>query len=131
MKNFLLGLAIVVVLLFGGIAVKVAFFPVAKIENVVDVTYDVNKEVMTKENAISSYKYFLDQAEAIKAKAKDEDVALKAIDSYKALLSEDKSKWTQSDRNELSRLQTVADSIYNKNTKIRNPSNNYFYVCII
>ena len=119
MKYYLLGLLVVVLLFFAGLGLKVVLFPVAKISNAVETAYDVNSKVMTGDNAIKSYTYFLDQENAIKAKYQDEAVALKAIDNYKADLSTDKSKWTDSDKNELSRLQTVSDAIqYQLNSMI-------------
>lgn len=119
MKNAIIGLVVVIILVFGGIGVKVVLFPVQKVSNVVDTAYDVNKKVMDADNAISSYKYFLNQAEAIKAKYLDEEVAKKSISNYKENLNTDKNKWSDSDKNELSRLQTVADAIsYQTNSMI-------------
>lgn len=111
MKNTLICISAIVVLIFGGLAFYIVPFPVQKVINVSDVTYYDNKQVMDKDNAIAGYKYFLNQAETIKGKYLDEQVIKKALDNYKQDLNTDKNKWSDSDKNELSRLQTEADAI--------------------
>lgn len=119
MKSWFVGILVVTMLIFGGIGLKVVLFPVEKVSNVINTAYDVNGKVMTADNAINSYKYFIGQEEAIKAKYLDEEVAKKAIENYKFNLNDDKNKWTDADKNEISRLQTVADAIqYQTNSMI-------------
>lgn len=72
---------------------------------------DVNRKVMTSDNAISNYEWFKQQEQDIRAKYNQEERARKSLLDYKGMLDSDMAKWSRQDRDEYQRLKTVVDGI--------------------
>lgn len=113
LKVILIWLLVIVILVFGGIAIKVLFFPVHIADKSVDLAYGTTNKTMTAENAIYNYEWFKMQEESIESLYKKEDTAKKQLEEYIKLLPEDKGKWTRDDKNEVSRLQSIVSGIEN------------------
>lgn len=98
-KFFLIILALIV-LVFGGIGLKVVLFPVNTIDKSVDTAYEVVDETMTGENAIYNYEWFKTQEAYIRECLTNEEIAKEEYDAYLAMLPEDRKDWTRDDKQE-------------------------------
>lgn len=99
-KNTLLIIFLIVVLIFGGIAIKVLLFPVHVMDKSVNLAYDTTNKTMTAENAIYNYEWFKEQEAYIRQCYKNEEIAKKEYDMYVSTLSEDREKWDRQDKDE-------------------------------
>lgn len=100
MKTALLWIVVILILVFGGLAIKVVFFPLNTIEKSVDTAYEVVKETMTGENAIANYEWFKEQEAYIRQCLKNEQIAQEEYDLYISLLPTDRTTWDRSDKQE-------------------------------
>jgi acyl-CoA synthetase (AMP-forming)/AMP-acid ligase II len=99
-KNFLLYAFIFVLLIFGGIAVKVLLFPVHVADKSVDLAYATTDKTMTAENAIYNYEWFKEQEAYIRQCLKNEEIAKEEYDMYIKTLPENREKWDSRDKDE-------------------------------
>lgn len=102
-------LAVVVLL-----AVKIVFFPVAVVDNSIDMTYGVVEDALNSENAIYNYEWFKTQEESIASLYKKEQRALQDIEEFKSMLPEERSEWSRDDKIEYDRLNTIATGLGNQ-----------------
>lgn len=104
LKTTLLVIMIVVVLLFGGLAIKTIWFPVNTASQSIDTAYEVVDETMTGENAIENYEWFKEQEAYIRQCLKNEEIAQKEYEIYISMLPADRSSWDRQDKQEESSL---------------------------
>ena len=109
MKNALLWILIVIVLIFGGLAIKIVFFPVNTVSQSVEMAYEVTNETLTGKNAIENYEWFKEQEAYIRQCVKNEQIAQKEYDEYFAMLPTDRTTWDRDDKQEEGSLR---NSIY-------------------
>lgn len=100
MKTALLWILVIIVLVFGGLAIKVVFFPLNTVEKSVDTAYEVVKETMTGKNAIANYEWFKEQESYIRQCLKNEQIAQEEYDLYISLLPTDRTTWDRGDKQE-------------------------------
>ena len=100
MKTALLWIVVILILVFGGLAIKVVFFPLNTIEKSVDTAYEVVKETMTGENAIANYEWFKEQEAYIRQCLKNEQIAQEEYDLYMNMLPTDRADWDRQDKDE-------------------------------
>jgi acyl-CoA synthetase (AMP-forming)/AMP-acid ligase II len=99
-KTFLLWVFILVILIFGGIAVKVLLFPVNMAGKNVDLAYGTTDKTMTAENAIYNYEWFKEQEAYIRQNYKNEEIAKEEYDLFISTLPKDREKWSRQDKDE-------------------------------
>jgi len=100
LKVILIWLLIIVILVFGGIAVKVLLFPVHVADKSVDLAYGTTNKTMTAENAIYNYEWFKEQEAYIRQCLKNEEIAKEEYDIYVKTLPENREKWDGRDKDE-------------------------------
>jgi hypothetical protein len=103
-KNILLLVFILVILIFGGIAIKVLLFPVNVADKSVDLAYATTNKTMTAENAIYNYEWFKEQEAYIRQNYKNEEIAKEEYDLFVSTLPKDREKWDRQDKDEESSL---------------------------
>lgn len=106
-ENLKLALTIILVLvllIFGGIAIKIIFFPLNTASKSIDTAYEVVDETMTGENAIANYEWFKEQESYIRQCYKNEEIAKEEYDLYVSTLPEDRTVWDRQDKQEESSL---------------------------
>lgn len=111
LKNFLkiVGVLLVAaVLVVGG---KLLFFPAHVADKVIDTATGIVDETLNAGNAIYNYEYFKQQYQSFVAINEKITQAEQAVVNYQKNLPSNRDKWSKADRDELSRLQTVADSL--------------------
>lgn len=113
-KAFLVVILIITLLVFGGLAIKVLLFPIHVLDKSVNTAYDVTTKTMNAESAIYNYEWFKMQEESIGALYKKEDSAKKSVEEYISMLDTDKSKWTNDDKNEITRLRSISTAYENQ-----------------
>jgi hypothetical protein len=99
-KTTVLVLLTVLILLFGGLAIKIVFFPVNTVSKSVDTAYEVVKETMTGKNAIENYEWFKQQEAYIRQCVKNEQIAKEEYDNYILTLPIDRTTWDRLDKQE-------------------------------
>ena len=104
MKTVLLWIVILLVLIFGGLAIKIVFFPVNTVEQSVNTAYEIVDKTMTGENAIANYEWFKEQEAYIRQCLKNEQIAQEEYDLYISILPTDRTTWTRDDKQEESSL---------------------------
>lgn len=104
MKNALLWILIVIVLIFGGLAIKIVFFPVDTVSQSIEMAYEVTNETLTGKNAIENYEWFKEQEAYIRQCLKNEIIAQEEYDFYIATLPTDRTTWDRTDKQEESSL---------------------------
>ena len=82
MKTVLLWIVIILLLVFGGLAIKIVFFPVNTVSQSVDTAYEVVDKTMTGENAIANYEWFKEQEAYIRQCVTNEQIAQEEYDLY-------------------------------------------------
>lgn len=100
MKTALLWILIVIILLFGGLAIKIVFFPVNTVSQSVDTAYEVVNETMTGKNAIANYEWFKEQEAYIRQCVTNEQIAQEEYDLYISMLPTDRTTWDRNDKQE-------------------------------
>lgn len=100
MKSFLTALLVVAVLLFGGLLIKIVWFPVNTVEKSIDTAYGVVDKTMTTDNAIYNYEWFKEQEANIRVCLKNEEIAKSEYDTYVATLPKDRNAWSRDDKQE-------------------------------
>lgn len=117
MKSFLFGVTIFVLmiiggtaLVFGGIALKVALFPVNTASKMIDTAYDAQNKTLNADNAIYNYEYFKNQKQSIDATNQKLQIARDAVSTFKEEAG-DRTKWTFEDKTESARLSAIAQGI--------------------
>jgi len=100
MKNALLWILVVILLVFGGLAIKIVFFPVNTVSQSVEMAYEVTNETLTGKNAIENYEWFKEQEAYIRQCVKNEQIAQKEYDEYIAMLPADRTAWDRDDKQE-------------------------------
>jgi hypothetical protein len=106
MKETLIIIGIILLLIFGGIGIKIAFFPVHKISKSIDMTYETTNKVLDADKAIHNYEYFKVQKERIDAMYRQEQTSINEKTEYLETMPTDKTTWDMFDKNELSRLRS-------------------------
>ena len=74
-------------------------------------SHEVQRKVLTADNAIDNYEFFKTQERAIRAKYQDEIIATEAVTRYKEMLPSNIKDWEKADRFEVQRLETIRDGI--------------------
>lgn len=92
---------------------KAFFQPLNTAEKSSEMSTGIVNQTMTADNAIETYHWFKQQYEDVQALEKKLTRAIQDYDDYKAMLPDDKNKWVRQDREELSRLKTIATGIAN------------------
>ena len=111
MKESFIGLGIVLLLVLGGFAVKVIFFPVHTAKNMVNLAYDAQDKTLDANNAIYNYEWFKQQKEDIDALG---NKYKNAEESYQSYLETIDGAKTFEDKTEIARLNTVKLGIKNQ-----------------
>ena len=114
MKYFFATIGIIALLIGGGIAVKIIFFPVNTLQKEIDIAYDAQDRVLDADNAIYNYEWFKQQLEDINAGKKKYDNASINFDNYVQMLGTNRDKWTFEDKTEYNRLNSVKLGIQNQ-----------------
>lgn len=104
MKTVLLWIVIILLLVFGGLAIKIVFFPVNTVSQSVDTAYEVVDKTMTGENAIANYEWFKEQEAYIRQCVTNEQIAQEEYDLYISMLPTDRTTWDRQDKDEESSL---------------------------
>ena len=100
MKTVLLWILVVTVLVFGGLTIKIVFFPLNTVEQSVDTAYEVVNETMTGKNAIANYEWFKEQEAYIRQCVTNEQIAQEEYDLYISMLPTDRTTWDRNDKQE-------------------------------
>lgn len=111
MKNGIIVIFSICVLLFGGIVVKIFLFPVNTIEKSVDMAYDVTNKTLDADNAIYNYEWFKQQEADIRKCLENENIAQEEYDTYLAGLPEEKTSWSDFDRQEEASLRNSLSAL--------------------
>ena len=127
MKTVLLWILVVTVLVFGGLTIKIVFFPLNTVEQSVDTAYEVVNETMTGKNAIANYEWFKEQEAYIRQCVTNEQIAQEEYDLYISMLPTDRTTWDRNDkqeeaslRNTLQKLTYKAMEDYNSRASMEN-----------
>lgn len=111
---------VVVVLLGGGLALKLAYFPINTANKEVEIMYDAQGKVLTADNAIYNYEWFKQQKADIDAAKKQLVNARVSYQMFETSAGA-RATWTFEDKNEDSRLRSVVLGLENNlETKIGN-----------
>lgn len=102
---------ILFLLLGGGALVKLVILPAYMANKAADAAYGVVDKTLDPNNVIFNYEYFKTQYEAFNSINTKIQVADAQYNNFLKTLPNDKEKWAKSDRDELSRLQTIADGL--------------------
>ena len=102
---------VVIVLVLGGIGLKALLPPVSVISDSVDMAHEVTDSTLDGQNAIYNYEWFKQQYEDIGALNKKLIRANENVEIFKGDLPESREKWSREDKNELSRLRSIATGI--------------------
>lgn len=70
---------------------------------------EVSRKTINADKAIENYEWFKRQEQQIKSMNIQEEIQQKALDDFIGMLSDDKSKWSLSDKREIQFLRTVVD----------------------
>lgn len=97
MKGFITVILVITFLIVGGLLIKVAFFPIHTVNNLVDTAYDVQDKTLNADNAIYNYEWFKQTHEDIKATENKIINAQKRMDEFKADAGE-RINWTFDDK---------------------------------
>ena len=100
MKTALLWILVIIVLVFGGLTIKIVFFPLNTVEQSVDTAYEVVNETMTGKNAIANYEWFKEQEAYIRQCVTNEQIAQEEYDLYISMLPTDRTTWDRNDKQE-------------------------------
>lgn len=90
-----------------GFVLKIVFFPVHTASKLIETGYDTVDKTLNADNAIYNYEWFKTQKEAIDATNKKLEIAVKAVETFKAYAG-DRKDWTFEDKGEDARLRAVA-----------------------
>lgn len=117
MEKFKTVLAIggmLLILTFGGIALKAIFFTPTVIDKSIDMAYEVTKDTLDGDKAIREYEWFKRQAESMKALEKKEQRAITEVNSFKEMMGEiGRNEWSREDKGEYDRLNANKIAIQN------------------
>lgn len=113
MKTFSITVGIILLLIFGGIGIKLLFFPVNTANKLIGTAYQAQDKTSNADNAIYNYEYFKQQKESIDALNQKLGNASDSIASFKEEAG-DRSKWSFEDKTEYARLNSVKDGLYNQ-----------------
>jgi hypothetical protein len=111
MKTTFAVIGLIVLLIGGGIILKVVFFPVNTATKLIDTAYGVQDKTLNADNAIYNYEWFKQQKEDIDALGRKYQNAGESYDSYLDTISGEK---TFEDKTEIARLNTVKLGIKNQ-----------------
>jgi hypothetical protein len=100
MKKVALWVLLIVLLVFGGIGMKVILFPVNTVSQSVDTAYEVVNKTLDGDNAIANYEWFKQQEAYIRQCMTNETIAKEEYDLYISSLPEDRGKWDRQDKDE-------------------------------
>jgi len=114
LKVILILIIAIIVLIFGGIFLKVVFFPINSVEKSIDMTYDITDKTLDGENAIYNYEYFKKQEESIEALKNKEDTAKEVIVEFKDMYGKDGTKYDRETKVEYSRLSANVTALKNQ-----------------
>ena len=98
--KILLVIVIFIVLIFGGIGLKMVLFPLNTVDKNIDTAYEVVNETMTGKNAIKNYEWFKEQEAYIRQCVKNEQIAQEEYDLYISMLPVDRTTWDRTDKQE-------------------------------
>jgi antitoxin component YwqK of YwqJK toxin-antitoxin module len=113
LKAGLVGAAVVVGLIFGGMAIKAVMFPAESVNKSLDMAYEVTDKTLDGEKAIQEYEWFKRQEESIDALYSKEERAKQELQSYVDLLPEKQDEWSSDQTMEYQRLSSNAVGIGN------------------
>lgn len=106
MKYLFLTIATIIGITVLGIGVKILFFPVHTVEQLINTAYDAQTKTLNADNAIANYEWFKQQYEDIEASKLQIENALNTVTNFEKSFP-DKSKWTFEDKQEYSRLISI------------------------
>ena len=105
---------ILLILTFGGIALKAIFFTPTVINKSIDMAYEVTKDTLDGDKAIREYEWFKRQAQSMQALEKKESRAIGELASFKEMMGDDKrSDWDREDKAEYDRLNANKIAVQN------------------
>lgn len=110
MKQSCIVIGIIILLFFGGLGIKLLFFPVNTATKLIDTAYQAQSKTLNADNAIYNYEYFKSQKESIDATNQKLAIARDAVSTFK-LEAGDRTLWTFEDKTESARLSAVAQGI--------------------
>lgn len=93
-----------------GRAIRVALLPVRVIDRGIETTEGIIDKTLNADNAIYNYEWFKQQIEDIKAIKNKQEIAQKAVETFK-LEAGERSSWTFEDKNEYSRLSSISQGL--------------------
>lgn len=111
MKKALVILLSLIVLIGGGILVKVIWFPVNTIEKSIDMAYGVVDKTLDSEQAIRDYEWFKQQEADIRKCLANEEIAQEAYDSFVEGLPEARADWSDFDKREEASLRNAVTAL--------------------
>lgn len=111
MKTAISIIAVVFILIFGGLAIKIVFFPMNTIEQSVDMAYGVVNETLDSKNVIYTYEWFKQQEADIRKCIENENIAQTEYDEYLAGLPSDKTVWGDFEKQEESSLRNSLSAL--------------------
>lgn len=104
MKNFSIGILLILLLLFGGIGLKSLLFPVNTASQSIETAYEVVNKTLDGDNAIANYEWFKSQEAYIRQCLGNEEISKEEYDLYLTTLPKDREKWDRQDKDEESSL---------------------------
>lgn len=90
---------------------KLFLAPLGLANKVVDTGAQVVNKTLDADNVIYNYEFFKEQYHDYKAIKVKAERAVSSLERFKADLPEDRTQWTFEDKNELSRLRSIADGM--------------------
>ena len=117
--------------ILGGV-VKIVFFPAHVFNKGVDTAYQIVDKTLDADNVLQNYEFFKQQYQDYKSLGSTVSLTLKQVEDYKSQLPKTRAEWSESDKNELDRLNIVLAgqrqqlnniaSEYNAKSKMQNRS---------
>lgn len=119
MKTFFIVVGVLVVLIGGGMLLRIAFFPVNTASKLIDTAYDAQNKVLNADNAIYNYEWFkqkhadieASKKQLVNARATHEAFVLSAGPRNDPNTGE--PRWSFEDKNEDARLRAVVLGLEN------------------
>jgi hypothetical protein len=131
-KGILKVALIFILLILIGWGIKIAFFPAHVINKGIEAGYQIADKTLDADNILQNYEFFKQQYQDYKALVSTVEMSQKQVADYKAQLPAKRDSWSESDKNELDRLNIVLvgqkqqlnniASEYNAKSKMQNRS---------
>ena len=111
MKKVVIVVLTLVIVTFGGMVIKMIFFPVNAVSRSVDMAYDIMDKTLDGDNAIYNYEWFKQQEADIRKCVKNENIAQEEYDMYLNSLPADSGDWSKFQEQEEASLRNSVSAL--------------------